>query len=295
MVYDNFYDLCKILLDRNNYDFTPLYLNDCGDNNEDRLLSMQKLSFCVLSEFIQFKQLEKVIDKALEKFNFENQLSNLDDKTNMILENIVQKYTELMERLTLSQIVVSKKNMEVSLLKSDVSFILSVILNNCGVENERLVLAYLPILIFTFSVNHNQLLSNNLKKFHDGDKTQNKTIKSALTNIKLNPKTKVDTSKLSDNVNKSNKLYMYTCFFIQILCEYKSNFVLSFLWFERNLGFFQYYLKANEYLEIINYIAEYKLTGSDVSVSVTLSKKISEYYNENMHKDVCNIIDLLGN
>lgn len=204
------------------------------------MLSMQKLSFFVLSEFIQFKHLEEVIEKALEKFNIENRPNNLDDKTNMILEDIVKKYNELLERLTSSQIIEKKKNMDVLSLKKDISSILSVILNNCGLENEKLILAYLPILIFIFSVNYNQLLSKNLKKFSNGDKNQIKTIKCALTNIKSNHKTKVDTSKLSDNVHKSNKLYMYTCFFIQTICAYKSNFVLSFLWFERNLGLFQF-------------------------------------------------------
>lgn len=37
MIYDNFYDLCEILLDRNSYDFTPLYLSEFGEDSKYRI------------------------------------------------------------------------------------------------------------------------------------------------------------------------------------------------------------------------------------------------------------------
>ena len=137
------------------------------------------------------------------------------------------------------------------------------------------ICTYLQAIIFSFITNYNTTVKSNLCKIKDKKKITNKGI-DKLTESLTMPTVSISVSQkqLKDAqgvYTKAINALVYASIYNSTLRSCTNlNFKMAFIWFERHVGTYQYYLKSDEYAKIINHMCQHK-SDMDVNVDISLS------------------------
>lgn len=285
--------------------------------NEKQLLSFadahRSLAYLITSEYIHEQLLPDAIEKSLiynvehptskEDRNYVSQFIETDylirqvleisDEEKQACEDKKIKDRELL--ITDSSYIFPIEGISISELKKHLSTILSVIEkyieNNFQSDDSdsyyaAILKTYLPEIIFSFITNYSSslcVLIDNITKI-----TNNKrNIKSVIKKL-CHPYISISVCgnkvrELSKTVGVGIKTFKYTKLHNAVLYSSKNvNFPLSFIWYERNVGTYQFYLKRDEYADVISSISKFEAKGNFKRMNI--KKSVILY---NILKDQC--------
>ncbi len=160
---------------------------------------------------------------------------------------------------------------------------------------------YLPEIVFSLMTNYTEKLGKQIEKISKSvnNKREFDTVIKRLCHPAVNISIYGDdVRELSKTVDYGVKAFKYTMLHNAILrsCKY-INFALSFIWYERNVGTYQFYLTRNEYTEVVTKISEFETNDSFnriiIEKSVVLYKILKDNCNSNFNELVGYTADCL--
>lgn len=182
------------------------------------------------------------------------------------------------------------KNKDNNNIKNQIIFILNMLYKFTANENRKLFLTYIPSIIYTFHANYTKEINNCIKSLKKRTAKKDQ-ISKAISSLTILPS---DISKYSTRDyfrihTNTIKSFLFVSLYNAIITNYRKNFIVNFLWFERNVGFYQYYLTEAEYSKVINYISEIKPTNAlhkiDISIPTALYLRFkNSTFDENLWK-----------
>ncbi len=257
--------------------------NDSNDyeSNYQQISYIKVMTFYLLAEYKQSKKLagliHSAIDAYIESTDSTISTSKLNKNVDINLDSIYADFNKVFSAFSTSLHTSIKTKLDINIdnKKEYVIFFLNMLYQYIGDDNRELFLTYIPSIIFTFHMNYKKEISSCIKKLIKKKVSQNEIleIKNFLTTIrKCIPKYQI--RDYEKKIQKSVNSFLFTSLYNAIITNYKKNFVVDFLWFERNIGFYQYYLTAAEYSKVINYISYFEPTDSiskmDISIPTAL-------------------------
>lgn len=264
------------------------HFENYGEPIDDYILAHLSLSYLIASEDIHEKMLPEAIRQAF--MNYSQDKNNCCDPNNYINIDFLQKYLrEFIDEGDKSGQSILKKEMFsrdafLKNLEVIICTITEYIANNTSdAYNSKYALilqAYFPCIIFSFITNYRNSLNDSIcktTKSMDNNRAVNHVIKSLShpsANISVSGK---KVREVSDNFNIIVKAFKYTVLYNTILQSCKRlNFTLAFIWFERNVGAYQFYFKCDEYANSINCICKYQAHDNTLKINIEKSIAISD-------------------
>lgn len=162
--------------------------------------------------------------------------------------------------------------------KSYIIFIINMLYQYINDNDKELFLTYIPSIIFAFHANYTKSIGKNIQNLINGKKTEDiiSVLKKTLIEIpKFIPKYEMHDYSRKESVYVDT--FLFVSLYNAIITDYSKNFVVNFLWFERNIGFYQYYFTGDEYSKIINQIS--CPMNTDLSVKIDISIPTALYLN----------------
>ena len=148
---------------------------------------------------------------------------------------------------------------------------------------------YLPEIVFSLITNYTGKLGNRIEKIKKSvnNKREVDTVIKKLcypsVNISINGD---DVREYSKTVGIGIKAFKYTMLHNAILRSCKDiNFALSFIWYERNVGTYQFYLTRDEYAEVVSKISEFEPNCSFNRMRIEKSVVLYKILKENCNSD----------
>ena len=225
------------------------------------------LAFCILTENILSKRIKDIIFKAFLSYTSCKPDININDFVN--IKKIFNEFYLKMKYLSptypktyCDQLI---RDIHREKISKSLMHILTVLLSYPANKfDRRIIIAYLPTIIMTFMINF-----KGIRQSLQYDEKQASDIADKLTEPKEIIKFQ-NNNKADRNCDKSILAYAVSVLYNCILnCCSQLNFTISFLWFERKIGAYQYYFTAQEYMDIINIISLYNPQENDASIDIS--------------------------
>lgn len=288
------------------FNIVPFNVNnhDAYDKTKNFTFAHNSLAYLLTSEYIHEQVLPEAIKHSFMEYSPDNNNSNSYIDTE-IIKNQLQQFKNITpnQGAIYEARIIKLDDSEYKDLQEDMEYIIRVISyfiskydrkpNTVEIIDETkktyalMLKTYLPCIVFSFINNYNKTVYESVNKVKKN--MNNKRSVTCLFNslCRFSAVTSVSAKKIRDieyGTQVCIKAFEYTLLFNSILRSCKEpNFALSFIWYERNIGAYQYYLTHTEYKDIINYICEYNASDNmgqlNIEKCVLLSQKLlSEYY-----------------
>ncbi len=268
--------------------------NDSNDyeSNYQQISYIKVMTFYLLAEYKQSKKLagliHSAIDAYIESTDSTISTSKLNKNVDINLDSIYADFNKVFSAFSTSLHTSIKTKLDINIdnKKEYVIFFLNMLYQYIGDDNRELFLTYIPSIIYTFYANYKKEISSCIKKLIKKKASQNEIleIKNFLTTIrKCIPKYQI--RDYEKKIQNSVISFLFTSLYNAIITNYKKNFVVDFLWFERNIGFYQYYLTAVEYSKVINYISYFEPTDSISKMDISIPTALYLYFKDNILDD----------
>ena len=173
--------------------------------------------------------------------------------------------------------------------------------NESNSYHAAILKVYLPEIVFSLITNYSTKLYKLIEKISNSvnNKREVDTIIKKLCHPSINISIYGDdVREMSKTVDLGVKAFKYTMLHNAILRSCKNtNFALSFIWYERNVGTYQFYLTRDEYAEVISKISEFEPNCSfnrmRIEKSVVLYKILKDNCNSDFNELVRHTADCL--
>ncbi|MGN0608947.1 MAG: alpha/beta hydrolase [Oscillospiraceae bacterium] len=148
---------------------------------------------------------------------------------------------------------------------------------------------YLPEIVFSLITNYTEKLGKQIEKITKS--VNNKREVDTVIKKLCHPSVNIsiygdDVREISKTVDFGVKAFKYTMIHNAILRSSKDiNFALSFIWYERNVGTYQFYLTRNEYAEVVSKISGFEPNDSFKKMSIEKSVVLYKILKENCNSD----------
>lgn len=161
--------------------------------------------------------------------------------------------------------------------------------NESNSYHAAILKVYLPEIVFSLITNYTTKLYKLIEKISNSvnNKREVDTIIKKLCHPSINISIYGDdVREMSKTVDFGVKAFKYTMLHNAILCSFKDiNFALSFIWYERNVGTYQFYLTRNEYAEVISKISEFEPNDSFNRMRIEKSVVLYKILKDNCNSD----------
>ncbi len=239
------------------------------------------LAYILTSEYIHEQILEKAIREAFslnkeEYINFDISMYFNDTDLKDELKHVLSKEDNTQTYFKSSAVNDSDQ------LVTDINYILKILLayaqkhQNSGNIYSKVIIAYLPTIVFSFITQYTADLHKNINSTFILEK-----LIQPYVHIEL--KKSQDIRDKNETYKKARKAFNITILYNSILRSCKNyNLALSFVWFERHIGSYQYYFNSNEYIEVINQMCSSlnNIKNIRISNAVLLSNGIIKHMKE---------------
>lgn len=161
--------------------------------------------------------------------------------------------------------------------------------NESNSNHAAILKMYLPEIVFSLITNYTTKLYKLIEKISNS--VNNKREVDTIIKKLCHPSVNIsiygnDVRELSKTVDFGIKAFKYTMLHNAILRSCKDiNFALSFIWYERNVGTYQFYLTRNEYAEVISKISEFEPNDSFNRMRIEKSVVLYKILKENCNSD----------
>lgn len=260
--------------------------DDC-DSIDQQVAGIKVMTFYLLAEHKQSEKLSELIGSAINSYINSPDITISSDELNKNIDiNLDRVYSDFNKiyKILCNKINYSDKfeltesikgKLDIANKKDNIVFILNMLDQIIDDKNKELFLAYIPSIIYAFHENYIKGINSCIKKLRNRKANENEIskIKSLLT---MTPKkiSAYSTCERERNHQNSINSFLFVSLYNAIVTNYNKNFIIDFLWFERNIGFYQYYLTEEEYSKVINFIAGVKSTNTihkiDISIPTAL-------------------------
>lgn len=310
----------KHLLSSNEMDIEVLLSNNINHDDYRRCDCAQlSLAYLIMSEYVHEQILPKAITMAFRNFDpskndcerinryfnmkiIEDMLIQIEEDENKSNEYMAENEISVDEGFIENKSIFSLGELKVGKCMHSIEIILTVLLQYINLNDEKdsysiILKTYLPEILFSYITNYKDALE--IPLFNATGKEFDK-LKRKLSCPQIN------LSIYNNNVRSfpkavgyGIKAYKYSMIHNAILQSYNfSNYTLSFLWFERNVGTYQYFFTRREYTELINYICGYEPDGTfekiNIQKSVSLYRNLATYQKINVDKLFDYTLDCIG-
>lgn len=236
------------------------------------------MTFYILAEYKQSEKIINLVNLAIERYfnslNIDISSNELNPQIVIDLDLVFSEYNKIFQ-IFISDYQEKKQNMTKFSVsdnkKRDMIFLLNVLYECIDDKNKELFLTYIPSFILTFHVNYSKTISkcvNSLKKGSIKDEELYK-IKQSLT-IVPNLIPQYNSRDFERKKYIFINSFLMVSFYNAIITNYRKNFIVDFLWFERNVGFYQYYLAEYEYSKAVNYISYFEPSEYNPKMDISI-------------------------
>lgn len=264
--------------------------NDNSSDNHDsinqQVTSIKIMTFYLLAENKQSEKLVGLISSAINSYinsSITVSSSELNKNIDIDLDKVYSDFNKVYKifrkkhsdsyKLEMAKLIKEKFSMDNN-KKEHIIFILNMLYQFTANESRELFLTYIPSIIYTFYSNYNKGINTCIKKLkvRTAKKDQISTVMDLLTTVSVDIQ-KYSTRDYVRRHKNTIKSFLFISLYNAIITNYNKNFIVDFLWFEQNVGFYQYYLTGEEYSKVINYISEFSASTTpkiDISIPTAL-------------------------
>lgn len=273
-------------------DFFSLIDSNCGNDYNiiyKHISCIKVMTFYLAAEHKQAKKLTDLIELAINNYvnssDDKNTISSneLNKNIDINLNNVYRDFDKVygIFKADLSDSIRIKLDLKDN---ESIIFLLNMLSKHIDNNGKQLFLTYIPAIIYAFYTNYKKGIKVCIQKLMNKKMKENDIhiIVSLLTKIP----NKVSKYQMRDYERKepiSLNSFLFVSLYNAIITNYKKNFIVDFLWFERNVGFYQYYLTESEYSQIINYISHFEPTDlnprMDISIPTALYLNVKDNLN----------------
>lgn len=242
--------------------------------NEDLDLSLlidahYCLAYCLLAEKILSRRMKHLIYNAFVNYTPNTNLADANIAEHVNINKILSDFYPKMTYLS----HLYKKGYKHHLIRDDekkkiiknLSHILTVLLTYSSNEaDSKIIIAYLPAVIISFMINFPSIkISSQYNEETASEMAEKLTEPKKIIQFQNN-------NKADRNCDKSILAYAISVLYNCVMnCCTHLNFPISFLWFERKIGAYQFYFTTQEYMDIINIISCYEPLDKNAYIDIS--------------------------
>lgn len=292
---DKYFDILTLSGDNSSY--------DC-DSILQHVTSIKVMTFYLLAEYKQSEKLVGLIGSAINSYidspDITISSSELNENIDINLDSVYSDFNKVYKMFCNEASKSVKEKLDINNennKKCDIIFFLNMLYQFMDDENKELFLTYIPSIIYAFHANYAKKINGYIERFKDKKAKENEIseIIKLLTTIHKDI-TMYSTREGERKQQISINSFLFVSLYNAIITNYRKNFIVNFLWFERNVGFYQYYLTNAEYSKAVNHISSFESTDSipkiDISIPTALYLNLkNRIINDN--KDLWEILDLI--
>ena len=296
-------------------------LNDNGINdnisNSQQVSCMKNLTFYLIAEHKQSEKLADIINMAINNYlnspNITISKKELNENININLDKIYYDFNIVFLKIkdvtlgfnkededdeneqVFSKSLINNLDIDADSKKGHMIFILNMLYQFVENENRELFLTYIPPIMYLIHANYSKGIMGKIPKMikRNINKEEIKDIVDFLTKFSAN----IPKSSTRDTVRKIQypiKSFIFVSLYTAILTNYRKNFIANFLWFERNVGYYQYYFTEKEYSKIINYISKATPEKENFKMDISIPTALYLNFKNTIPDDNKSLWEILG-